>query len=599
MQTVRTRMLVLLCAAIWLHLGAWADLLAVTPRALHQSDVVFMYDNPAMYEPYGCTVLGWAGWANAAHIRQAHEQGVRLFSSSVGFLTEFRRVIDFSDQFLGAACRNFAGETFVVPWLWDHKHKGQPAWWWCTNSPLYRAYLFKRLEEVIAAEADGLHVDDYRGTSGSVPWLSGCFCPHCMAAFRQWLGENVPAEKLRELGIDDLAGFDYRQYLLDRGVQPDQYRSRRAALPLADEFYRFHVEAATRFLVEYHKRAEQLRGKPLALCVNSGLNDPQALVIAPHLSYFCCEVNHGAAQGAVPGHPIYVYKLADALQRPVASTASGQDWAYVNEHNTTALVRTWIALSYAFGHNFMAPHRQWCYTKEKGTHWYSGPTEEYAFVYQFVRHSAPLLDGYEAAAPVALVYDNAARRRGKGDVEPIAIELARRNIPFAMVIAGDDWLNHRLSAEQLARFRAVVVPDQLAMDADQQQVLDRVDADGRLVRWPDDEKLDRLAGRPVTVEGPPDSVFVVPRIKTQDAAAPFVVHLVNRRYDKQNLAMVPLENVALGLHKSLFANRPVVRATLHEANMQPVPVAVQDDGEYYRLTIPRVHLWAILELAGS
>ena len=100
-------------------------------RAIQHSDVVFMYDNPALYETYGCTVVGWAGRADAQHIAAAHAKGVRLFSASVGFRTEFSRVIDFSDGFLDAACRNFAGEPFVVPWLWDHKHKGQPAWWWC------------------------------------------------------------------------------------------------------------------------------------------------------------------------------------------------------------------------------------------------------------------------------------------------------------------------------------------------------------------------------------------------------------------------------------------------------------------------------------
>jgi len=113
-------------------------------RTIRPSDVVFMYDNPKMYEPYGCTVLGWAGWGKAQHIETAHRSGVRHFSTSIGFLTEFRRVIDFSDDFLDAACRNLAGEPFIVPWLWDHKHKQQPAWWWCTNSPLYRKYLDTR-----------------------------------------------------------------------------------------------------------------------------------------------------------------------------------------------------------------------------------------------------------------------------------------------------------------------------------------------------------------------------------------------------------------------------------------------------------------------
>jgi len=101
-------------------------------RAVRRSDVVFMYDDPKMYELYGCTVLGWAGRADARHIEQAHEQGVRLFSTSVGFLTEGSRVIDFSPDFLDAACRNFAGEPFGVPWLWDDKRFTTPQ----TRSPV-------------------------------------------------------------------------------------------------------------------------------------------------------------------------------------------------------------------------------------------------------------------------------------------------------------------------------------------------------------------------------------------------------------------------------------------------------------------------------
>ncbi|MHC4177254.1 MAG: hypothetical protein ACYSWU_07095, partial [Planctomycetota bacterium] len=424
---IRARALTrLLFSCILLVLGfAPAAESADTPRrAIRRSDVVFMYDNPKMYEAYGCTVLGWSGRANAGHIRAAHSKGVRLFSTSVGFRTEFRRVIDFSPDFLDAACRNLAGEPFIVPWLWDHKYKDQPAWWWCTNSPLYRKYLDSRLVEVMKTEPDGLHIDDYTGTAGTVTWRSGCFCRYCLAGFREYLGKNVSKEKLAGVGITDPSTFDYRKFLLDRGVKPEEYNKRRSRLPLAAEFHDFHVKANNAFVAAYRKRAEQLRGKLLTLCVNSGLTRPETLVIAPHLSYFCCEVGHGASSRAVPKHPIYVYKLADGLDRPVTSTASGQDWAYVMEHNLPGLVRTWVALSYAFGQNLMAPHRQWCYDKRKGTFWYTGPAEEYAWPYRFVGRHARLLDRYEAVAPVAVVYDNAARRKGRGNIEPICTVLA-------------------------------------------------------------------------------------------------------------------------------------------------------------------------------
>jgi hypothetical protein len=566
-------------------------------RAVRRSDVVFMYDNPKLYEAYGCTVLGWAGRANADRVRLAHAKGVRRFSCSVGFLTEFRRVIDFSDNYLDAACRNFAGEPFIVPWLWDHKHKGKPAYWWCTNSPLYRRYLYSRLEEVMKARPDGLHIDDYRGTSGSVTWLGGCFCRHCMAAFRKYLAAHAPKDKLARLGIRDLAAFDYRQFLLARGVKPADYLKRRSRLPLAEEFLHFQVMADDEFVAAYRKRAEQLRGRPVALSVNSGLNSPHALVVAPHLSNFCCEVRHDASARRPPTHPVGIYKLADGLDRPVAATASGQDWAFVNEHKLPGLVRTWAALSYAFGHNFMAPHRQWCYTRQKGTHWYAGPTDEYAWLYRFVRSHARLLDGYEAVAPVAVVYSNAANRKGRGRIHAICADLARANVPFTVLVAGDDWLAHRLDAAALRRVRAVVLPKTFTVDAAQQKLLDRVAADGRLVTWPDRAKLAKLVPAPVTVEGA-DRVWAVPRAIPGDRTGPVVVHLLNRNYDAAKDAVVEKRNVALRLRRDLFGGRKLTRATAHAPRAEPVRLKVASDREHVRLTVPRLGLWAIVELGG-
>jgi len=82
--------------------------------------------------------------------------------------------------------------------------------------------------------------------------------------------------------------------------------------------------------------------------------------------------------------------MADAMGRPLAATASGQDWAFVKERGCSGLVRSWIAASYASGHALMAPHRQWCHTEEKGTHWYDGPREAYAPLYRFARQHTAL-----------------------------------------------------------------------------------------------------------------------------------------------------------------------------------------------------------------
>ena len=595
MSPARRAALPLLFCLFVAHFTAITRAAAAEP-ALRRSDVVFMYDDPKQYEAYGCTALGWAGSADPKRVEAAHAKGVRLFSSSVGFLTEWSGMIDYSpEDFLDAACRNFEGKPFVVPWLWDHKHKGQPAWWWCTNSPLYRKYLESRIARMMKAPLDGLHIDDYRGTSGAVTWLSAGFCRHCTAGFREYLQQNVPKEKLAALGISDLTKFDYRQFLLDRGVTPERYRKERARLPLAAEFLDFQVKADNAFVAQYRKRAEELRGQPLALCVNSNITDPHALMIAPQLTFFGCEVGHDAAARKVPLTPVYAYKLADGVGRPVASTASGQDWAYVAENKLPGLVRPWIALSYAMGHHFMAPHRQWCYTEKKGTHWYTGPAEEYAYMYQFVRQNARLLDRYEAVAPVAVVYDNAARRRGQADIRPICVALADKNVPFTVVAAGDDWLDYRLDAQKLAGFKAVILAGEFAGDEAQRKVIDQVRAAGRLMRWPDAKRLDELAPSPITIEGSSD-VLVVPRAVPGDAAAPVVVHLLNRRYDGQKDTMIPQENFTVRLRHDLLAGRKFTKAVLHAPKTQARTLDITGDGQYTIVKVPRLGLWAMVEL---
>ena len=568
---------------------------APTP-GLRASDVVFMYDGPKMYQEYGCTVLGWAGSHDKHHIAQAHKQGVRLFTVSVGFLTEFQGMIDFSSDFQDAAARNFAGEPFIVPWLWDHKHKGEPAWWWCTNSPLYRQFLESRLRERMPAEPDGLHIDDYRGASASVGWLSGCFCRHCLAGFRRYLAEHADRAKLEKLGIKDLETFDYRQFLIDRGVTVEKYKQESWSVPLHDEFLDFHVTANTQYVSEYRKLAEQIRGGSLTLSVNSGLDNAQALAVASQLTYFCCEVPHHAEKLAPATEPIYIYKLGEGLRRPIASTASGQDWAYVAEHNKPCLVRSWIALSYALGNNLMAPHRQWCYTEAKGTHWYEGPAKEYAYVYRFVREQAALLDGYRSLDSVAVVYDNSANRRYRGSVRQICEELAQRNIPFHIVVAGDAWLDYRLSAEQLGACKAVITtPDDQWLDADQKSVLAGVRAADRLLVWPNDERLAQLVPPPITVVGS-DKIMTLPRFKPDDPQAPCVLHLLNRDYDGATDTLRPQQGLTVRIRRDLLPERAWSSAKLHVPGAPTRELTMRSSGDQVELDIPDLSFWGIVEL---
>jgi len=569
-----------------------------------RSDVVFMYPS-ASYEQYGATVVAWGGrpWGSDENalkewrqrIETARAAGVR-YRGSVDFRVGFAGMIDFDPNFMDSVCRTLDGQPITIPWLWDQKHKGHPAYWFCTNSPAYRAYLRHQADLALSADMDGLHIDDYNGTAGT-HWQGGCFCHWCMDAFRAYLKQNVAGGALADAGINSLDGFDYGEFLRGRGLKAEDFRrqveSYPPRLPLAQEYLTFQLAAARDCVQELRRYAEGVARHPLVLSVNSGVSGQYDLFIAPVITYFVGEVGHDAASRAVPLGPVFSYKLGDALGRPVAATAAGWDWAFVKENKTRGLVRTWIAQAYAFGHQLMAPTRQWCYTEQKGTHWYDSAPGDYDYLYRFVRQHAELLDGYDAVAQVGLLYSNAAFRRWQQQGKDACAALVARNVPFRLVLAGDDWMQDRLSDADLAGLRALVVTEPTHLDAEQQAVLE--DARSRTVVWPDEKRLAALVPPLIAVEGAAN-VTAVPRAKAGDPRASFVCHLVNRNYGVASDSMQVQRDFTVFLAHSLFG-ADVASVTLHAPMKEPVELAVRQLPDGVAVAVPELDLWAILELA--
>ncbi len=580
--------------------------------ALRRSEVVFMGPkDPEIYRAYGATMVSWGGhaWKNdpaaiadfvKKRVEPAHALGMR-YCTGLAFRTAFARMIDFDENFMQSVTRDLDGNPITVPWLWDHKHKGHPAYWFCTNAPGYRKFLRDQTRRAVVGDPEGLHIDDYAGTSGCP---GGCFCPYCMKAFTEYLKQHAKPEELKREGIDSLEGFDYATFLRAKGITAEQVRKKRWTVPLNGLYETFQIKASRDFVAEIKQYAEQLRGGPLLLSVNSSGTSAPSLVIAPVIDYFCGEVGHHASEEKVPNEPIFAYKMADALGKRVACTASGWDWAFVAEKHRPGLVRTWIAQSYAFGHSLMAPHRQWAYTKEKGTHWYQSQPGDYAYLYQFVRHNAELFDGYDAVESVAVLYSSPAFRRWKRGAMQACGWLAEHNVPFGMALAGDDWLDARLTPESLKRWKAVVVPEPTYLQGPQQEAL--AAAQDRLVAWPEKasdeagvaaalQRLEELYPPQIRVTGA-QNVLVVARAKTGEARAPAICHLLNRNYEAVGDDVVPQQGLQVELAADVFGGRKFSRATLYAPQAEPQTLKVRPTDRGVKVAVPRLGLWGVLRL---
>ena len=374
--------------------------------SLQRSDVVFMYqaDRP-VYADYGATVIAWGGKPTPESLEAA--RGVSFFGS-VGMVTEFARYHDrFPETYAAGLCRDVDGQPYRVPWLTDHDHEGIPFWWCCTRQPTFRTYIEERVVATVRAGAFGVHVDDHLGSAGSL-FLGGCLCNRCIEGFRSHLAALDPTVRER-LGVVRPETFDYGAVLrawLDEAA-PGAERPVQEH-PLWDQWTVYQARGATAFVSHLRALAAREAGRPVPMSANAGLLWPHHLVDYTALDFFSAEIGHEASERRFSERPLFGYRMADAVGRPLASTASGQDWAFVKEHDLPGLVRGWIAGSYAAGHNLMAPHRQWCYTEEKGTHWYDGPTEA-------LRAAVPVRPG----PPRALRRVAGLDRRHAGDAAPL------------------------------------------------------------------------------------------------------------------------------------------------------------------------------------
>lgn len=552
---------------------------------LTASDVVFMYQGArATYEAYGATVLAWGGKPSPA--ARAEAAGVRWFGS-VGMVTEFdayhRR---YPDQYEDGLCRDLDGKPVRVPWLADHQSKGVPYWWCCTRQPVFREFLRQRVVETLEAGADGLHVDDHLGTAGGL-WLGLCFCDRCVEGFRSHLS-GLPADSRSRLGVADPADFNYRE-AARRWIADQPAGAKVTSHPLWSTWTVYQCRAAAAFMLELRQLAAQTARRAVPVGANAGLLWPRHLADFQALDLFTAETDHHASDRRLPDLPLFAYRLAEAMGRPYAATASGGDWAYVKEHNLPGLVRGWIALSYAGGQRLMAPHRQWCHTPEKGTHWYDGPTERFAPLYRFVRQQAAWLDGFQTHADLAVLLPHRAFLEDPKRWFDLANRLAAGNRSYRLIVAGDEIVDRPLTGADFAPPLPLLVPDRQALLPRDRDFLENQLRTRAVTVYTNLEPA--LAAIQPAVRLAPDhpDLRVLPRVQPGRAA----VHFLNYAYDPGRDDVVPRSRVRVRLDLAALGVNHASHALWISPGSTNVHVPLVDGaGE-----IPELGLWGWLAIS--
>lgn len=549
---------------------------------IKHSDVAFMGEaSPSIYRQYGATVLAWGGLPNPQALRDA--AGVRWFGS-VGMVTEFSGYYErFPSTYEQGLCRDIDGKPVKVPWLTDLNHKGIPYWWCCTQQPLFRQYLRERVIATMKAGADGLHVDDHLGTSGGL-WLGTCFCDRCVEGFRAYL-KTLPAAELARLGITDPSTYDFRA--AERAWLAEGAGKRRVTdHPLWSQWVIYQHRAAADLMMELRALAAKTSGHPVPVGANAGLLWGGHLSDYHAVDLFVAETDHDASSRRPTDSPIVAYRMAEAVGRPYASTASGGDWAFIKANNLPGLVRTWIALSYAAGQRLMAPNHQWCYTPEKGTHWYDGPADRFAPLYRFVREHAGLFDSYDTYTDIAVAIPMRSFTADAGKWIRLCGRLADANIAYSIVLGGDEMVDHPLPASELSAAHRILSPEPGAFLPADRKRLDTRMKRGHVFATVEEATKDLVPAVQVSAES---TVRAFARVRKGSA----VVHLLNYAYDAKQDDVTTLRNVAVTVDLAALGVEGVRTCRLEAPGADPVVLRVDRD----RVQVPSLGLWGVLVFA--
>lgn len=272
---------------------------------------------------------------------------------------------------------NMRGEPLKDPWT--KKYGGR---FCCPNNPGYAKIFLEHARYALACgvdyfQMDGVQLNDLMSRYG------GCFCPHCVGRFREYLATRSTGEQRARWGIGDLAAFDYARFLLDLGTDPDSGRDAwKGPKELRELFRAFQIESGLRFVREMHLEIDRIAGRQLAYSCNA---TEEFLTDYHTVHDFAFNETYPAKEG----DPAFLYE-----HRLKPARELGKTFLMTFVSDDVPHSRRFIASAYALGANVIVP---WDVFTGLDSPRFFGTPEQFGDLFGFVRANAALLDGYEEA----------------------------------------------------------------------------------------------------------------------------------------------------------------------------------------------------------
>ena len=369
------------------------------------------------------------------------------------------------------------------------------------NNPVWREYLKAVVRIQVDAGVQGVHFDESEVPLTSLQY-GGCFCDTCMRGFREYLQE-LPKERLREeLRGQDLSGFHYGEYLLERGFD---FRSNWASTPLFYDYTAFQQQNIRRYfaeLAEYAREYARSVGREVLISGNFFNLFEHYYALEPFVDVIVTEMRNTLWR-----YPEwYRYAAGFGGRKPVVVVENPYGGVVMDMVQALAHGRMYdrfrqsLYEAAALGVNMSVPYGSWMGSVVEDA--FYAPHDVATEIQTFIADHEDLYGRDPTYAEVAVVYgitsnavtrsvaelpaDNRLNVMAEDDVLPfdrVSRLLCAALQPYDVLFFPDGELREdTLDSEDLARYRTLVVPGCDELTERQAELLEGfVDDGGRLV----------------------------------------------------------------------------------------------------------------------
>ncbi|GAA5145443.1 hypothetical protein GCM10023340_14780 [Nocardioides marinquilinus] len=468
------------------------------------------------------------------------------------------------------------------------------------NNPVWREYLKAVIRIQVDAGVDGIQLDEAELPMGAFQY-GACFCKDCMKGFRAHLHDHPQPE----LDGVDLATFHYGEWLLERGFD---FKEGRERTPLFGAYYAFQCLAIKRYfaeLADYAREYARSVGREIIVSGNFFNLEPMYLALADDVDLVVTEMRNTTYRQ--PEWYRYVAAFAGDKDVVVVENPYGgvvpELIGLLAEGRGHDLFRLSLFEAAAFGANMSVPYGSWMGSVIEDSfhaphglateiqafladheHLVARPTANEVAVVFSVESTRELIGRADAS-------DNTLNLRDESVVVPyrdLTRRLADAAVPFDVVIFADGvTAPDRASAEALARYATLVLPDAYALTDGQVGALEGYLAGGGTVvvtdrvaaSLPDHERVvtaDRTVLDDVLPHGRQVDTSAAVTTNLQHLAdGSYALHVVNYDYDAVDDAVRPVSDATLRVRTP----EPRGRATLVTSDGRRVGLdVVHEDG---------------------